>query len=95
MREHGFTPGDISRVTAYNPGKFINQFLPSVYGKGFGKIERGYQGSLTVINMDKPVTVTRDELQTKARWSPLEGRTFPGSIEAVIIRGEDVTGRFV
>lgn len=88
MTEHNFSPGDIARVTAGNPGVFANQFLGIDYGRGFGKIEEGYQGSLTVINMSKETVVERGMLQTKAGWSPLEGETFKGGLEAVIIRGE-------
>ncbi len=89
-----FTPQDIARVASYNPGCFVNDFLDDSYGKGFGKIEPGYQGSFTVINFNKPAEVSRDMLQTKCKWSPLEGRVFPGSLEAVIIKGQDLTSRF-
>ena len=59
MKEEGFSTQDIARVAAYNPGRFVNQFLgtqfPGVeYGKGFGRIAPGYVGSLTIINTDRP-----------------------------------------
>jgi dihydroorotase len=93
MREHKFTTQDIARVTAFNPGKFANKFLKNQYpgqdfGKGFGKIEEGYVGSLTVINTKKPVTVANKELKTKVGWSPLDGRRFVGGLEAVVVRGK-------
>jgi dihydroorotase len=47
----------------------------------------GHVGSLTVLNLRKPTTVTRDLLKTKCGWSPFEGVTFPGSVEAVFVRG--------
>lgn len=103
MKEHKFTPQDIARVTAYNPGLFVNQFLENQFanqpnlnfGKGFGMIEPGYVGSLTVLNTNKPHIVTKDKLQTKVGWSPVEQMQFSGGLEAVIIRGKNMTGKFM
>lgn len=98
MDEYGFTPQDIACVTGFNPGVFVNQYLDNqfstYFGKGFGRIAPGYVGSLTVINTKTPHTVSRSNLQTKVGWSPLEGMSFPGGLEAIIIRGRDVTGQF-
>lgn len=93
MREHGFRPQDIARIAAYNPGRFVNRFLPAQYpgrdfGKGFGDIAEGYMGSLTVLNTAKATTVDRKDLKTKVGWSPFEGRAFPGAVEAVFIAGK-------
>ena len=95
MMNENFITQEIARVTAYNPGKFVNPFLKHQFadsdidfGKGFGKIEEGYVGSLTVINTQKGIEITRDMLKTKVGWSPLEGKEFPGSLESVIIRGK-------
>jgi len=91
MEEHGFTPKDIARVACENPGKFANRFHA---GKGkFGRIAPGYYGSLTVLNMKKPTTVTRQMLRTKSKWSPYEGITFPGSVAMVMIKGKPVKPR--
>lgn len=100
MAEHGFTPQDIARVASHNPGEFVNQFLgkqfpETDFGKGFGEIEKGYVGSLTVLNTDKPQVIEASNLQTRVGWSPLEGMEFSGGLEAVIIKGEEVTGNFV
>ncbi len=100
MENHKFTPQDIARVAAYNPGKFVNQFLKNqfpgvVFGEGFGIIEKDYVGSLTVLNTNKPQTIESNNLKTKVGWSPLEGMRFSGGLEAVIVRGEDVTGKFL
>jgi dihydroorotase len=92
MREHHFKAQDIARVAAYNPGQFVNRFLGAQFpgrdfGKGFGVIAPEYMGSLTVLNLEKMTTVERKNLKTKVGWSPLEGRTFPGAVEAVFIAG--------
>lgn len=95
MREHGFTPQDIARVSAYMPGKFINphlkkQFAKRKFGKGFGEIKKGFMGSLTVLNLKTQTLVKREDLKTKAGWSALQGRVMPGAVEAVFISGERV-----
>ncbi|MFO7710144.1 MAG: amidohydrolase family protein [Candidatus Woesearchaeota archaeon] len=73
MEEHDFTPQDIARITAYNPGRFMNQFTE----ERFGMIKEGYQGSFTVLDMT-PTVLERNMLKTKAGWSPFEGMRFPG-----------------
>ncbi len=93
MNEHGFDTRDIARIASYNPGKFINSYLKQQfpnknYGKGFGKIEKGFVGSLTILNLEKKTIIKREDLKTKSRWSPLEDREMLGSIEAVFIAGE-------
>jgi dihydroorotase len=87
MREHAFTAQDICRVFAANPGAFVREFLPGELGLGFGRIEAGYVGSLTVLDMSKPYVVTRESVMTKCAWSPFEGVTFPGSVRATVIKG--------
>ncbi|MBI2172626.1 MAG: amidohydrolase family protein [Candidatus Aenigmarchaeota archaeon] len=84
MREHCYTPQDIARVCSYNPGLFAGHFMPVKYGR----IEPGYAGSLTVIDMSAPYMVTRENLKTKCGWSPFEGMTFPGSVSCTIVRGK-------
>jgi dihydroorotase len=88
MREHSFTPQDICRVFAVNPGNFVREFLPAELGQGFGHIAPGYAGSLTILDLNKPYAVTRDSVKTKCAWSPFEGFTFPGSVRATVIRGQ-------
>ena len=87
MAEHGFTVQQIARVCAANPGRFVLPYLPEGYGKGFGRVEEGYVGSLTVLDLKTPYRVTRDSLKTKCAWSPFEGVTFPGSVRHTVVRG--------
>ncbi|MFA7309339.1 MAG: amidohydrolase [Candidatus Paceibacterota bacterium] len=92
MSEHGFTAQDIAKAAAYIPGKFVNPYLKKQFpkrnfGKGFGEIKKGFMGSFTVLNLKKKTTVRRGDLKTKVKWSPLEGRTFEGALEAVFIGG--------
>ncbi len=87
MREHGFTAKQIARVCAFNPGRFVREFLPAGFGRGYGRIEAGYTGSLTVIDPHSPYAVTRDSVRTKCAWSPFEGYRFPGSVRYTVLRG--------
>ncbi|MGI4829761.1 MAG: amidohydrolase family protein [Janthinobacterium lividum] len=87
MREHNFQPQDIARVCAYNPGRFIQEFLSPDFGKGYGLIAPDYVGSLTILDMAKPYTVTRESVQTRCGWSPFEGYTLPGSVRFTVLRG--------
>jgi len=88
VAEHAFTVQDISRVFAHNPGLFVREFLPASFGKGYGMIESGYVGSLTVLDLKSPYVVTRDTIKTKCGWSPFEGYTLPGSVRYTIIHGK-------
>ncbi len=84
MKDCGFTPQDILRVSAFNPAQFFNQYSSVKYGE----IAKGFAGSLTVIDMNKPITITKSMLKTKAQWSPFEGLEFPGSVAYTIVKGK-------
>ncbi len=84
MKEHGFRPADVARVSARGPGEFISEFWPEKYGR----IAEGYQGSITIIAPDTPETIRAEDLKTKCRWSPFEGVTFPGKVITTIVNGK-------
>lgn len=84
IKEHNFTPQEIARVCSENPAKFINEFTT----KRYGKIEDGYVGSLTVIDMNKSIKIESANLRTKCKWSPFLGVELPGSVVATIIKGK-------
>lgn len=97
MKEKSVKPETIALIASENPGKFFNTFLSSLnekselmkkWGKGMGFLEAGYSASFTVLNVNRPVTITREKLQTKAAWSPFLDVTFPGSLEALYLRGQ-------
>ncbi|OGE79839.1 MAG: amidohydrolase [Candidatus Doudnabacteria bacterium RIFCSPLOWO2_02_FULL_48_13] len=84
MKEQGFSASQIARVCGGNPGEFVNQFTE----EKFGAIKPGFVGSLTIVNPDEPLTVSKEILKTKCAWSPFEGVTFPGRVTHTIIRGK-------
>lgn len=81
--EQGFTPERIAAICSANPGSFVSAFRT----EKFGRLLSGYVGSLSVLDLNQPTTVHRDDLKTKCGWSPFEGITFPGSVKAAFIRG--------
>ena len=92
-------PKLIARVVSENPGTFFNEFLASwrkmsksfeSFGLGLGFLESGYRANFTVLNLKKPVTISKENLKTKVCHSPFEGVTFPGSVEQVYIAGVKV-----
>src|SRR3989344_5343416 len=82
-RKQFFSGKKFPRACSANPGNFFNQFSPNRYGK----IKEGYIGSLTILNINKPTTITKDILKTKCGWSPFEGIKFIGSLAMTIIKG--------
>lgn len=84
MAEQNFTAQQVAAFCSANPGRFVNPYTAPLM---FGLIEPGYTASLTVLNLARPTTITRENLKTKCGWSPFEGITFPGSVEAVFLRG--------
>jgi dihydroorotase len=82
--EQCFPPHRVAEVCCANPGAFINPYQR----EKFGRLLPGFVGSLTVLDLRRPTTVTRAGLKTKCGWSPFEGITFPGGVAAVFVRGE-------
>ncbi len=58
--------------------------------KDRGFIREGFFADLVLVNLDKPYTVTTDNILYKCGWSPLEGETFSSSIEMTILNGKIV-----
>jgi dihydroorotase len=88
MAEHSFTAQEIARVCAWNPGRFVKEFLPASFGEGYGKVAPGYVGSLTILDMQTPWLVLREQMKTKCAWSPFEGVTFPGRVRYTVLQGK-------
>ncbi|MCB1193388.1 MAG: amidohydrolase family protein [Leptospiraceae bacterium] len=78
----------IAKICSKNPGDFVNPYLPKEFGKGFGCIQPGYSANFTILNLNRPITITKEMIRSKSGWSPFEGFTFPGSVETVYYRGK-------
>ena len=55
-----------------------------------GYIREGYYADLVVADLNKPHTVTKENILYKCGWSPLENFTFPASIACTMVNGNMV-----
>jgi dihydroorotase len=52
-----------------------------------GYIKEGYYADLVLVNLNKPQTVSKQNILYKCGWSPFEGHTFKSSIEKTFVNG--------
>ena len=64
-----------------NPARIFNL-------KEKGRIQEGFEGSLTLIDLKKEWIVKGNEQFTKCRWSPFEGKKLKGKVHSVIHKGK-------
>jgi len=57
-----------------------------------GYIREGYFADLVLVDMNRPFTVSKENILYKCGWSPLEGFTFPASITHTFVNGHLVYG---
>jgi dihydroorotase len=95
-------PKIIAKCCSENPGAFFNQFLLTVstktlnyrnLGRGFGFLRPGFSATFTILNLNSETSVTPDFLKTKSADSPFVGTIFPGSLEALFLRGRIISGK--
>jgi len=64
--------------------------LFSIRERGF--VREGFWADLVLVDLDRPHTVTRDNIRYKCGWSPFEGYTFQSSIVATFVNGQQAYG---
>ena len=70
----------VARLTAENPAR--------IFGiENKGKIAEGYDADLTIVNLNEEFKVKNDDLFTKCKWSPFNGRKLKGRPVKTIVRG--------
>ena len=57
-----------------------------------GYIREGYYADLVLVDLNKPTTVSKDNILYKCGWSPLEGFEFPATITHTFVNGRLVYG---
>jgi dihydroorotase len=57
-----------------------------------GYIREGYYADLVVVDMEKPFTVSKENILYKCGWSPFEGQSFPATITHTFVNGALVYG---
>lgn len=55
-----------------------------------GFLREGYKADIVMVRPDSPWTVTRDIIQSKCGWSPMEGHTFGWKVVTTICNGNVV-----
>jgi dihydroorotase len=55
-----------------------------------GFIEKGYFADLVLVDLQKPWTVSKENILYKCGWSPFEGHTFQSSVVSTFINGVPV-----
>ncbi|MFA6173579.1 MAG: dihydroorotase [Kiritimatiellales bacterium] len=73
----------IAAKIAHNPARIFN-----VKERGF--IREGYWADLVLVDLNRPQTVTKENILYKCGWSPFEGVTFRSSVDATIVAGRIV-----
>lgn len=67
-------------LMAHNPVRLFE-----VRQRGF--IRAGYQADLVIVRPHSPWTVTPEVIQSKCKWSPMEGHTFDWRVEQTFCNG--------
>ncbi len=52
-----------------------------------GFIREGYWADLVLVDLNKPYTVTKENILSKCGWSPFENHTFTSTIEHTLVSG--------
>jgi dihydroorotase len=56
--------------------------------KDRGFIREGYHADLVMVDLNKPFTVSPENILYKCGWSPLEGTTFPATVTHTFVNGQ-------
>ena len=67
-------------LMAHNPAKLFQ-----VRKRGF--LRQGYQADIVVVRPHTPWTVSEDNIQSKCKWSPMEGHEFQWSVQQTLCNG--------
>ena len=73
----------------HNPAKLFR-----IKKRGF--IKEGYYADLTILDLNKSWTVSKENILYKCGWSPFEGHTFKSSVQSCFVNGNLVynSGKF-
>ena len=83
VNKNKLTLQQVVELTSRNPAKICKI-------KHKGILEEGYDADLTVIDMDLEKEVKADELSSRSKWSPFEGKVLKGWPIITFVRGNIV-----
>ena len=70
----------IQQLCCENPAKIFK-----IRSKGF--LKAGYDADIAIADLSSKYALNPDDLLTKCKWSPFEGKTLKGKIAATIVNG--------
>lgn len=73
----------LAELMCHNPA-----LLFEISRRGF--LRKGYKADIAIVRPNTPWTVTRDSIQSKCGWSPMEGHTFNWQVRTTICGGHVV-----
>ncbi len=68
------------RLMAHHPARLFH-----IDKRGY--LRKGYQADVVIVKPDSPWTVGKEDIQSKCKWSPMEGHTFSWRVEQTICNG--------
>ena len=78
--KHVLTIEQMVQLMCHHPAQLFE-----VDKRGF--LRKGYKADITIIKPNSPWTVTEDIIQSKCKWSPLQGHTFHWKVMQTICNG--------
>ena len=60
-----------------------------------GYLRKGYQADIVIVRPHSPWTVTKDEIQSKCQWSPMEGHEYQWQVEQTFCNGHIIYNKGV
>ena len=64
-----------------NPAKIFG-----IQNKGYIKTQ--YDADLTIVDLNKKITIKNNKIESKCKWSPFDGYEFKGTPVTTIINGQ-------
>ncbi|MBD1432102.1 dihydroorotase [Sphingobacterium sp. DN00404] len=80
VKQGKITLEQVVQKTAHNTAELFQ-----VENRGF--IREGYWADLVLVDLDRPYTVSEDNILSKCGWSPFEGHTFSSTIVHTLVSG--------
>ena len=80
VRSGKITVEQVVQKTAHNTAELFQ-----IESRGF--IREGYWADLVLVDLNKPYTVSKDNVLSKCGWSPFEGHTFSSTVTHTFVSG--------
>lgn len=80
VKQGKITLEQLVQKTAHNTAELFQ-----VENRGF--IREGYWADLVLVDLDRPYTVSKENILSKCGWSPFEGHVFSSTIVHTLVSG--------